>query len=202
MTIHFPTRPCTEQLGHIAIGLHTRETGLQALDDLRRLRIELTIIEGQVDFADQAITNLRVEVIGQHQLGRQGKKRQLDFRQIAGIQQLDPRIAEPLLLIEQLQHQRKHRAVEDVHVQPLKPGTLQQLHLQIAQPGAVDMHHRTVGRQAVGLKPGLAGAVMATGQLNAVDAQRRAQAFHQISLQQARCLQPASAQTAPASVAV
>ena len=134
------------------IGLHQRQTGLQALDDLRRLRVELTVVERQVGFADQAIADLGIEVIRQHQLGRQGKKRQLDFRQIAGVQQLDPRIAEPRLLIEQLQHQRKHRAVENVHVQTLKPGALQQLHLQIAEPGAVDMHHRAVDRQAVGLK--------------------------------------------------
>ncbi|MNZ74548.1 hypothetical protein D3C78_929990 [compost metagenome] len=147
------------------------------------MRVELAIVEAQVGFADQPITDLGVVVVGQYQLRGQREKRQADFRKIAGVMQFDARIVEPRLLIEQLQNQRKHRTVEQIHVQLLELRTLQQFQLQIAQPGAIDVQHPTVLRQARRLDLRLARPVMAAGQLNAVDAQRRTQPFHQICLQ-------------------
>src|SRR5471032_227872 len=104
-----------------------------------------------MDFADQSITNLRVEVVRQHHFGGQRKKWRVDIRLIPGIQQLYSRVVEPLPLIKQLQHQRKQRAVEDMHVQPLKLGTLQQDRWQIPKAGAVDMQLRLARRQTGGL---------------------------------------------------
>ena len=74
---------------------------------------------------DQPITNLRAEVIGQEHFGGQRKKRRVDIRMIAGIHQFHSGVFKPLPLVEQLQHQGKQGAVEDVHVQPLKPFALQ-----------------------------------------------------------------------------
>ncbi|MOA53629.1 hypothetical protein D3C78_1771160 [compost metagenome] len=77
------------------IRLHEIESGLQALDDLRRLGVEFPVTEGQMDFTDQSVANFCIEIIGQHQLGGQCEKRQLDFRQIACIEQFDPRVGKP-----------------------------------------------------------------------------------------------------------
>jgi hypothetical protein len=83
------------------------------------LWIEFTIVERQVRFADQAVANLRVEVISQH-ISDGKAKNGVQMSAISGIEQLHSRIFQPLALIEQLQHQGKHCAVEDMHVQPLK----------------------------------------------------------------------------------
>ncbi|CAI8707356.1 hypothetical protein EMIT048CA2_100175 [Pseudomonas chlororaphis] len=156
---------------------------MQAQGDLRGIGHEITVIEGQVYLTDQAIADLGVVVIRQHQLGGQGKERQLDFRQIAGIPQFDSRIVQPGLLIEQLQYQRKYGAVQDVHLQTLQRRVFQQYLLQVAQAGAVQMDHRAVGRQARRLGSCFRRAIVAAGELNAGNTQGRTQAFDQIRLQ-------------------
>ncbi|MNP11058.1 hypothetical protein D3C76_1032300 [compost metagenome] len=90
-----PSIEGAKQLGDVVIRLHEIESGLQALDDLRRLGVEFPVTEGQMDFTDQSVANFCIEIIGQHQLGGQCEKRQLDFRQIACIEQFDPRVGKP-----------------------------------------------------------------------------------------------------------
>ena len=54
-------------------------------------------------------------------------------------------------------------------------------HRQVAEAGAIDVQLRLF-RQAGRLNAGFVDAVVATGQLNAIDAERRAQALHQLGL--------------------
>ena len=179
--IDFAADAGAKQLRHVIIGKQHLQAIAQALLDRRQLRIELAIGETQVNFIDQPITNLRAEVIGQEHFGGQRKKRRVDIRMIAGVHQFHSGVFKPLPLVEQLQHQGKQGAVEDVHVQPFKCGSLQQHRWQVAKAGAVDVHPRFF-RKAGRLDPGLMDPVVATGQLNPVDTQRRAQALHQFGL--------------------
>ena len=64
-----------KQLGDITVRAKHLVGVLQALDDFRGLRVELTVIKGQVHLADETITHPRIALIGQYQFGRQGKKR-------------------------------------------------------------------------------------------------------------------------------
>ncbi|MNS90333.1 hypothetical protein D3C72_1243830 [compost metagenome] len=163
----------TKQLRHIVITQQHRQAVLQALLNERRLRVEFAIVKTQMDFIDQPIANLRVVVIGQQHLGRQGKKRREQVRMIGSVKQLDPRVFQPLTLIEQLHHQRKQRAIEDVHVQALQSRPLKQHTGQITETGAIDVQLRLV-RQAGRLNLRFLEAIVTTGELDAVDAQRRA----------------------------
>ncbi|MNF89903.1 hypothetical protein D3C84_724480 [compost metagenome] len=84
---HFPAGTGGKQLRSIGIGANTLDTRLQTLGNLRIVGIEFAIVEGQMGFADQPVADLGVVVVRQHQLRRQREVRQLDFRQIAGVQQ-------------------------------------------------------------------------------------------------------------------
>lgn len=142
-----------------------------------------------MSLADQSVPNLRAVIVRQYQLGRQGKERQLDFPQVAGIQQLHPRIGQPGILLQQLQDQLEQGPIEDVHIQALQPRPGQQRLLQVTQAAAIHMQDRLLG-QAVRLQPGFAGTVMTTGELDAGDLQGRPQPLHQLRRQRATVLSP------------
>ncbi|MNN08363.1 hypothetical protein D3C81_1212160 [compost metagenome] len=133
-------------------------------------------------FTDQAITNLRTVVIGQQHFGGQGKKRCEDVGQIAGVEQLHARIAQPLALIDQLQHQQEKRAVENVDIEFFKPGAFQQNRRQIAEAGAVNVQLWLVEREAGGLQSGLVQTIMTAGELDATHTQRRVPPLDQANL--------------------
>src|SRR5471030_1902663 len=88
-----------------------------------------------------------------------------------------------------------------MHVQPLKPGTLQQDRWQIPKTGAVDMQLRLIDRQAGRLHTGLKDTIMAAGELNAANAQRRTQPLGQLGLDRCAVLQhQPSVQRRPAAL--
>ena len=172
-----------KQFGDITVCTKHLAGVQQTLEDDRGLRIELAIVEGQVHLADQTITHPRVVVIGQHQFGRQRKKRQENLGVVGGIAQFDPWVPQPGLLIQQPQHQLEQRAIKDMDTQALQGRPLQQDLLQIAQPGAVEVQQGAVRRQAGSLQAGLGDAIMPAGELDAAHAQGRAQPLHQLNRQ-------------------
>nr|GEX15460.1 hypothetical protein [Tanacetum cinerariifolium] len=177
---HVAPRLGSEQRSDISVALQQVPALLQQARVVRRVCGKRLIVEADVDLADQAITDACAGVISEHQLGGQGEKWQLDFVADVGIGQGHSRVRQPVVLIQQLQHQCAQRTVEDMDMQALQRRVRQHHPLQIPQRRAVNMHHRAVDRKTVRLGQRFGEAVMATGELNTVDAQGRFTTFQQL----------------------
>ena len=172
----------TKQGRHIAVAGQQIAVFGQPPSDVGVLGIEPSPGERQVYFTHQPVADAGGGIFHQQQLGRQGEEGQPHLAFVAGHHQLDPGIRQPILLVQQPQHQGKQGAIHDLHFQPLEAAAPQQGARQIAKPGAVEVQHRLLG-QAGGLQFGLLHPVVPAGELDAVEAEGGAEPLGQLGRQ-------------------
>ncbi|MNL27135.1 hypothetical protein D3C87_1487040 [compost metagenome] len=98
----------------------------QSGDQIRILGTKTGVGKGLAQFAHQPIPDMGCGIFDQQQLGWQGEERQADLTIIPRHHQFDPGVAQPVILLQQSQYQRKQGTVHYLHLQPLEAGASEQ----------------------------------------------------------------------------